>query len=191
MKFIKTKIKGIVLVELKSFDDNRGFFMETYKKSIFSKNGLSFDFIQDNHSRSTKGVLRGLHYQLQPHGMGKLVRAIKGEIFDVGVDIRKGSPTYGKWVGEILSEENKKMLYFPPGFAHGFYVLSDKAEVTYKCTSEYNKESERALAWDDPDVDIQWPIKDNIIILSEKDKNHPKLKQIETNFIYNEESPYL
>jgi dTDP-4-dehydrorhamnose 3,5-epimerase len=182
MKFSKTKIDGVILIELNVFSDQRGFFMEAYKKSIFAQNGLPMEFTQDNCSRSVKGVLRGLHFQLKPHPMGKLVRCLRGEIFDVGVDMRRGSPTFGKWIGEILSEENKKMFYFPPSFAHGFYTLSDVAEVLYKCSGEYNKESERGLLWNDPDVGIKWPIKDNLVIISEKDQKNFSFKDIETNY---------
>jgi dTDP-4-dehydrorhamnose 3,5-epimerase len=156
--------------------------METYKQSVFAQNGLPDNFVQDNHSYSKKGVLRGLHYQLKTHPMGKLVRATKGEIFDVGVDLRKKSNTFGKWYGAVLSAENKKMLYFPPGFAHGFYTLSDEAEVMYKCTGEYSKEGERAMIWNDPEVGIDWPIKDGLVVLSDKDKLHPSLKNAETDF---------
>lgn len=184
MKFLKTDIDGIIVIEPKVFGDERGFFMEAYKKSVYAQKGLSVDFVQDNHSKSAKGVLRGLHYQLSSHPMGKLVRALRGEIFDVGVDLRRGSPTYGKWFGLILSESNKKMIYFPPGFAHGFYTLSEVAEVMYKCTCEYNQKSERALIWNDPTVNIQWPLKDGLVILSEKDKHHPKLADVETDYNY-------
>ncbi|MBU0686432.1 MAG: dTDP-4-dehydrorhamnose 3,5-epimerase [Candidatus Margulisbacteria bacterium] len=184
MKFSKTKIDGVIVIEPRVFGDHRGFFMETYKKSVFANNGIKEDFVQDNHSRSVKGVLRGLHYQLNTHPMGKLVRALVGEVFDVGVDLRKGSPTYGQWFGDLLSAENKKMIYFPPGIAHGFCTVSEVAEVFYKCTGEYNKESERALIWNDPEVGIKWPIKDDLIILSDKDKINPGLKNVETDFVY-------
>ncbi len=183
MKFTKTKIDGIVIIEPNYFPDSRGFFMESYKKSEFAANGISEEFIQDNHSKSTKGVLRGLHYQLATHPMGKLVRCIHGEIFDVGVDLRKGSPTYGQWVGEVLSEENRKMLYIPSGFAHGFYTMSEIAEVMYKCTGEYSQANERALLWRAPEVGIKWPFQGEPI-LSEKDKKHPTLKNVETDFVY-------
>ena len=184
MKFSKAKIEGIIIVEPKVFGDERGFFMETYKESVFAQNGLALDFVQDNHSKSTKGVLRGLHYQLSSHPMGKLVRALRGEIFDVGVDLRRGSPSYGKWFGDVLSEDNKKMIYFPPGFAHGFYTLSEVAEVMYKCTGEYSQENERALIWNDPKVNIKWPIKDGLVILSDRDKLHPGLDKVDTDFNY-------
>lgn len=179
MKVSQTKIPGILVFEPKVFEDERGFFMEAYKKSEFAALGFKEEFVQDNHSRSTRGVLRGLHYQLSSHPMGKLVRCLLGEIFDVGVDVRKGSPTFGQWTGEYLSAQNKKMLYFPPGVAHGFYTVSEAAEVLYKCTGEYNKESEKGLAWNDPKVGIKWPIKNNLVILSDRDQKHPTLDKVE------------
>lgn len=175
----QTKIPGILIFEPKVFEDERGYFMEAYKKSEFAALGFKEEFVQDNQSRSTQGVLRGLHFQLPSHPMGKLVRCLLGEIFDVGVDVRKGSSTFGQWVGEILSAKSKKMLYFPPGIAHGFYTVSEVAEVFYKCTGEYNKESERALAWNDPKVGIKWPIKNDLVILSDRDQKHPTLDQLE------------
>ncbi len=176
-EFERLEIKDVILVKPKVFQDERGFFLESYKKSDFVKNGIDKDFVQDNHSKSVKGVLRGLHYQLPPKAQGKLVRCIKGEIFDVAVDIRKSSPTFGKWVGVILSEENKYMLYIPEGFAHGFLTLSDEAEVLYKTTDEYAPDLDRGIIWNDPDINIKWPI-ENIeqILLSNKDKNLPPLK---------------
>lgn len=177
-KFSKTNIPGILMIEPKAFYDDRGFFMECYSTRDFEANGLPEKFVQDNHSQSKKGILRGLHYQLNPSPMGKLVRCIKGKIFDVGVDIRKGSPTFGKWFGDILSGENMKMLYFPPGFAHGFLALEDDTHVYYKCTGLYSKENERAIIWNDPDVGIKWPLKEigGEAILSDRDKVHPRLK---------------
>ena len=177
-EFKKLDIEDVQLIIPKVFDDERGFFLESYKKSDFINNGINIDFNQDNHSRSTKGVLRGLHYQASPKGQAKIVRCIKGEIFDVAVDIRKNSPTFGKWVGEKLSEENKHMLYIPDGFAHGFVVLSDIAEILYKASNEYSKEHDRGILWNDPDIDIKWNI-DFEPILSEKDKKQPRLKDIE------------
>ena len=173
--FKRLEIPEIILVEPKVFHDERGFFMETYKYSDFAAFGVAEHFVQDNHSRSTKGVLRGLHYQNPPKAQGKLVRVVVGEIFDVGVDIRKGSPTYGKWVGEILSAENKRMLYIPPGFAHGFCVLSDVAEVLYKTTAEYAPECEAGIIWNDPEIGIRWPIEHPI--LSAKDAALPPLRE--------------
>lgn len=177
-EFKKLELKDVQLIIPKVFNDERGFFLEGYKKSDFINNGIDIDFNQDNHSRSTKGVLRGLHYQASPKGQAKLVRCIKGEIFDVAVDIRKNSPTFGKWVGEKLSEENKHMLYIPDGFAHGFVVLSDVAELLYKASNEYSKEHDRGVLWNDPDININWGINFEPI-LSEKDKIQPKLKEIE------------
>ncbi|MCQ6254061.1 dTDP-4-dehydrorhamnose 3,5-epimerase [Methanocaldococcus sp.] len=181
-KFRRLEIPEVILIEPIVFEDERGFFMETYKYSEFSKFGIKEIFVQDNHSKSKKGVLRGLHYQKNPNAQGKLVRCIRGEIFDVAVDIRKGSPTFGKWVGVILSEENKKMLYIPKGFAHGFCVLSEEAEVIYKCTAEYSPEDDRGIIWNDKDIGIDWPIKNPI--LSEKDKKHPPLREADINFVY-------
>lgn len=167
--FIKTPIEGLYVVEPKVFEDERGYFMETYNYNDFKKAGLDMIFVQDNQSKSKKGVLRGLHFQ-KKHPQGKLVRVISGEVFDVAVDIRKDSPTYKKWYGIILSGENKKQFYIPPGFAHGFLVLSDEAEFAYKCTDFYHPEDEGRIAWNDPEIGIKWPVH-NIekIILSKKD----------------------
>ena len=169
--FMKTEIDGVYIIETGVFGDNRGYFMETYNYNDFKAAGLDMAFVQDNQSKSKKGVLRGLHFQ-KTHPQGKLVRVIKGEVFDVAVDIRKNSKTFKKWVGITLSEENKKQFYIPAGFAHGFLVLSDEAEFCYKCTDLYHPEDEGGIAWNDPTIDIKWPI-DGIdqIILSEKDKN--------------------
>lgn len=180
MEFEKTKIEGVLIIKPKVFGDNRGFFMETYNENDFKAQGLNYVFVQDNHSKSTKGVLRGLHFQ-KKHPQTKLVRVIRGEVFDVAVDLRKGSKTYGKWVGEVLSEDNKKMLLIPKGFAHGFVVLSDEAEFVYKCDDVYHPEDEGGIAYNDPEIGIDWPIKDNLL-LSEKDKKHPTLK--ESGFVF-------
>jgi len=182
-KFTKVTIPGILIIEPHPFEDARGFFMETYNRSEFGNNGFHEEFVQDNHSSSKKGVVRGLHYQMNPHPMGKLVKCAKGRIFDVGVDIRKGSPTFGKWYGEVLSEENKKMLYFPPGFAHGFLSLEDGTEVLYKCTGLFDGPSERGILWNDPEIDIKWPL-DNVgsPIISEKDQKNPRIRDAESNF---------
>ncbi len=180
--FKRLEIPDVILIEPKVFEDNRGFFMETYKYSEFKKSGIHYEFVQDNHSKSKKGVLRGLHYQLKPMEQGKLVRCIKGRILDVAVDIRKGSPWYGKWVAVELSEENKLILWIPPGFAHGFIALEDDTEVVYKVTKEYSPEFERGIIWNDPYIGIKWPIENPI--LSEKDKNLPLLKDAENNFTY-------
>lgn len=166
--FKKLSIPDVVLIEPKVFGDERGFFMETYKESEFFKFGIKKRFIQENHSKSKKGVLRGLHYQAFPKAQAKIIRCIAGEIFDVAVDIRKKSPTYKKWVAEVLSAENKKQLYIPEGFAHGFCVLSREAEIVYKCNREYSPENERGIIWNDSSIKIKWPIKKPV--LSEKDK---------------------
>ena len=179
-EFIKTEIPDVVLVKPRVFSDERGFFMETYKKSDFEKAGIETNFVQDNHSKSVKGVLRGLHFQKEPKAQGKLVRCLKGKIFDVAVDIRKNSPTFGKWVGYELSEENKYMLWIPEGFAHGFLTLEDNTEIFYKVSnSEYSPEHDAGIIWNDEDINIKWPI-ENIenLILSEKDKKLPKLREI-------------
>ena len=183
-KFNETKIKGVYIIEPKVFGDNRGYFMETYNKEHFAEAGLTMNFVQDNESSSSKGVLRGLHFQTK-HTQGKLVRVTKGEVFDVAVDLRKGSPTYGQWEGVVLSAENKKQFYIPEGFAHGFLVLSDHAIFNYKCTDFYCPEGEGGVLWNDPDIGIEWPLEgiDNII-LSEKDKVHPTLKDLNVPFQY-------
>lgn len=181
-KFIKTAIEGVYIIEPTVFGDDRGYFMETYHAEEFKKAGLDMVFVQDNQSKSKKGVLRGLHFQYT-NPQGKLVRAIKGEVFDVAVDLRKDSETYGKWEGVILSEENKKQFYVPEGFAHGFLVLSDEAEFTYKCTDFYDGEDEGGILWNDPEIDIKWPIKYiDEIILSKKDRQWKNLKETNTNF---------
>jgi len=174
--FTRLAIPDVILIEPTVFPDERGFFMETYKYSDFAAFGIKEQFVQDNHSRSTKGVLRGLHYQRPPKAQGKLVRVVVGEIFDVGVDIRQDSPTYGKWVGEILSAENKRMLHIPPGFGHGFCVLSEVAEVLYKTTKEYAPEYDAGIIWNDPDIGIRWPIRR--AILSKKDAVLPTLREV-------------
>ncbi|OWT33397.1 dTDP-4-dehydrorhamnose 3,5-epimerase [Methanobrevibacter sp. 87.7] len=181
-KFTKLDIDGVFTVEPTVFGDERGYFMETYNENDFKEEGYDLTFVQDNQSRSTKGVLRGLHFQYtQPQG--KLVRVIKGEVFDVAVDLRKDSETYGKWVGVTLSEENKKQLFIPKGFAHGFLVLSDIAEFVYKCTDFYNPDDEGGIKWDDPDIGIDWPTDgiDNLIF-SEKDQHWKALKDTPVNF---------
>ena len=159
MKFTPTELPGVVLVEPQLFGDNRGFFMETWQQHKFADGGIDVRFVQDNHSRSARGVLRGMHIQLQ-HTQGKLVRVVAGEIYDVAVDLRKDSPRFGKWVGVVLSEQNKHQLWVPPGFGHGFYTLSESADVIYKCTDVYAPAHERTLNWDDPTVGIRWPLAD-------------------------------
>ncbi|MCP4607340.1 MAG: dTDP-4-dehydrorhamnose 3,5-epimerase [Planctomycetes bacterium] len=177
-KFEKLEIDGLVLVEPIAFEDGRGFFMETYKMPDFVEAGIDKAFVQDNHSRSTRGILRGLHYQRAPFVQGKLVRAIKGEIFDVAVDMRKNSSTYGRWLGVTLSEDNKKMLYVPEGFAHGFCVLSEIAEVVYKTTNVYSSECEAGIIWNDKYLGIDWPIDEPI--LSGRDKEWLTFKEADS-----------
>ena len=174
-EFERQKIKDVILVKPKVFSDNRGFFMESYKKSEFAANGIDVEFNQDNHSKSTKGVLRGLHYQASPHGQAKLVRCTKGKIYDVAVDIRPNSPTFAQYVKVELSEENKFMLFMPEGFAHGFVVLSDEAELLYKTSGEYCPQADRGILWNDETIGIDWEI-DFEPILSEKDKKQPTLE---------------
>lgn len=176
-EFEKQKIEDVILVKPKVFGDNRGFFMETYKKSEFFENGITAEFVQDNHSKSTKGVLRGLHFQAKPFGQAKLVRCTCGRIFDVAVDIRKNSKTFGQYVKVELSEENKNMLYIPNGFAHGFVALTDEVELMYKTSGEYAPSADRGILWNDKDINIDWNI-DFQPILSEKDKVQPRLKDI-------------
>lgn len=159
MHAIPLAIPGVFQFTPKVFGDDRGFFYESFNANVFEEvTGLRTDFVQDNHSRSVKGVLRGLHYQLPPRAQGKLVRVVQGEVFDVAVDIRRSSPTFGKWVGAVLSAENKNQLWIPPGFAHGFVTLSETAEFLYKTTDFYSPASERCIAWDDPEIGIEWPI---------------------------------
>ena len=176
-EFEKQKIKDVILVKPKVFGDNRGFFLESYKKSDFYANGIEVEFNQDNHSKSTKGVLRGLHYQANPYGQAKLVRCSKGRIYDVAVDIRPESETFGKYVKVELSEENKHMLYIPVGFAHGFVALTDEVELLYKASGEYAPQADRGIIWNDKDINIDWEI-DFEPLLSEKDKIQPKLCEI-------------
>jgi dTDP-4-dehydrorhamnose 3,5-epimerase len=184
MKFIETKLKGLWIIEPKIFRDSRGFFMESYHYKKFSENGIHETFVQDNISRSIKGTLRGLHYQLAPNGQGKLVRVTEGVVFDVAVDIRIDSPTFGHWFGYILSAENRHALYIPPGFAHGFCVLTDEAEFTYKCTDFYVPEAERTIVWNDPQIGIEWPIAPDLQLMSEKDRKAPPLSKAEINFYF-------
>jgi len=174
-EFEKLEIPDVILIKPKVFGDERGFFMETYKKPDFERAGIRGEFIQDNHSRSCYGVLRGLHFQREPYAQAKIVRCIRGVIYDVAVDLRKDSPTFGKWVSVILSEFNKWQLYVPRGFAHGFLVLSDVAEVVYKVDNVYAPDYEGGIIWNDPDVGIKWPIEEPI--LSEKDKKWPTLRE--------------
>jgi dTDP-4-dehydrorhamnose 3,5-epimerase len=181
MNIIETKFKDAVLIEPKVFGDHRGFFMESYNKELFQKHGIDMNFIQDNHSLSQQpGTLRGMHYQLAPKAQTKLIRVTRGVIYDVIVDIRKSSPTYGQWQGFILSAENKRQLLVPKGFAHGFCTITEDTEVQYKVDELYSPEHDRGIAWDDPILNIDWPI--NVPILSDKDKNHPILAEDANNF---------
>ena len=173
--FTETKIKGVYMIDVKTYGDHRGYFMETYNESDFHEAGLDYRFVQDNQSSSRKGVLRGLHFQIT-YPQAKLVRVLRGEVFDVAVDLRKGSGTYGQWVGALLSGENKRQFMIPRGFAHGFVVVSDYAEFAYKCDEFYHPEDEGGLIWNDPDIGIEWPDVGEII-LSEKDKKNPNFEQ--------------
>ena len=176
-EFEHQSIKDLILIKPKVFGDNRGFFMETYKKSEFIANGIKDEFTQDNHSKSVKGVLRGLHYQAKPYGQAKIVRCAKGRIYDIAVDIRPNSDTFGKYVKVELSEENKNMFYIPVGFAHGFVALSNEVEILYKASGEYAPQADRGVLWCDKDINVDWGI-DFSPILSEKDKIQPKLSEI-------------
>ena len=170
MEFIKTSIEGVYVIEPKVFGDNRGYFMETYNEKVFKEAGLDYVFVQDNQSKSKKGVLRGLHFQKE-FPQDKLVRVVSGEVFDVAVDLREGSATFGKWYGVILSAENKKQFFIPKNFAHGFVVLSDSAEFAYKCTDFYHPNDEGGLLWSDPEIGIDWPIPEDMeLTISEKDQ---------------------
>jgi len=177
-KFIKTPIEGLFIIETKVFQDDRGFFVESYNLNEFASNRLPETFVQDNHSHSKKGVLRGLHFQ-QNHPQGKLVRVIRGKVFDVAVDLRKDSPTFGKWFGIELSEENHLQFYIPSGFAHGFLALEDVTDFLYKCTDFYYPDDELGIIWDDPTINICWPI-DNIesMVISEKDRKLPTFEKV-------------
>ncbi len=175
MKVIPTNLPGVVVIEPQVFGDQRGFFLETYQAERYRAAGITATFVQDNHSRSRRGVLRGLHFQLR-HPQGKLVQVMRGEVFDVAVDIRRGSPTFGHWFGTVLSDENHRQLYIPPGFAHGFCVLSEVADFTYKCTDYYHPEDEGGVFWQDPAIGIDWPVAEPL--LSDRDKNQPMLAAI-------------
>lgn len=178
MKITPTKIADVVLIEPKVYPDGRGFFFESYQKQRFVEAGIPFDFVQDNHSKSTQGVLRGLHYQIQ-QPQGKLVRVIAGEIFDVAVDIREKSPTFGKWVGDYLSADNRKMIWVPAGFAHGFFVTSPEAEIIYKTTDYYAPQWERTISWNDPTINIDWPTDNADPVLSPKDAGGKSFEEAE------------
>lgn len=185
MNYIETEIPGVWIVEPKVFNDARGYFMEAFKTELFTKHIGPVNFIQDNESCSTKGVLRGLHYQRAPYAQAKLVRVIKGEVLDVAVDIRKGSPTFGRYIAVELSAENKKQLFVPRGFAHGFQVLSEEAIFMYKVDNPYMPADERSIRFDDPEINIAWRQFEGVsLVLSEKDKNAPLLKEADINFTY-------
>ena len=175
MNIITTSLEGVLIIEPRVFKDNRGFFLETYNQNKYQKSGIKRLFVQDNLSYSVRGTLRGLHFQIK-HPQAKLVQVINGEIFDVAVDIRKGSSTFGKWTGIVLSDQNKRQLFIPEGFAHGFCVLSETAHFSYKCSDFYAPDDEGGIIWSDPDIGIEWPVKDPII--SEKDKNYPRLCEL-------------
>lgn len=182
--FTKTGIEGVIVVDVKSYGDERGYFMETYKRPDFVAGGIDVEFVQDNQSSSTKGVLRGLHFQIE-HPQSKLVRVVSGTVFDVAVDLRAGSPTYGKWEGAILSAENRRQFFIPRGFAHGFLVLSDHAEFCYKCDDVYHPNDEGGLMWNDPAIGIEWPALEGDeafdptkLVLSEKDRHHPGIGEL-------------
>lgn len=184
MNFIKTELENVLIIEPAVFGDHRGWFMETYSDASFEKLGFNFKFVQDNQSFSAiRGTLRGLHYQMNPKAQTKLVRCTRGSIYDVAVDIRKGSPTFGKWVGVELSAENKKQLLVPKGFAHGFMTLTEEAEVQYKVDELYAPECDRGILWNDPSIGIEWPM-DIRPVLSAKDENAPLLKDADNNFVY-------
>lgn len=181
MKFTETKIKGVYIIEPEVFGDARGYFMETYNNKIMINNGLEYNFVQDNESSSSKGVLRGLHFQ-KHFPQAKLVRVIEGEVFDVAVDLRKDSKTFGEWVGVVLSSENKKQLLIPRGFAHGFLVLSEQATFVYKCDDFYHPEDEGGIMYNDPLINVSWPKLNVSYLLSEKDKKHPNFNKDEEYF---------
>lgn len=180
MKATPTAIPDVMVIEPKVFGDARGFFYESFNQQAFNAaTGTNLEFVQDNHSRSSKGVLRGLHYQLPPHAQGKLVRVVRGAVWDVAVDIRKDSPTFGQWVAETLTEDSHKQFWIPPGFAHGFVVLSDTADFLYKTTNYYAPQSDRGIAWNDPDLGIQWPDLGMEFVLSDKDQKQSAFKDAE------------
>ena len=184
--FKRLSIPDVILIEPQSFSDDRGFFFESFKESDFFSNGIDKKFVQDNFSHSVNGVIRGLHFQKAPKAQAKLVTVLKGKIFDVAVDIRKNSPTYGKWVSEILSDDTHNLLYVPEGFAHGFCVISDEADVLYKVSNEYSQEHERSIIWNDPKLNIEWPIKKPVI--SNKDNKLSLLENLDNDFVYGDTS---
>jgi dTDP-4-dehydrorhamnose 3,5-epimerase len=184
MEIISTPIRDLFIIKNRIFADSRGFFLESYNKKRLAESGINIDFCQDNLSKSSYGVVRGLHYQLNPHSQSKLVSVIVGKVYDVAVDIRKGSPTFGQWFGVELSEENKLQFLIPQGFAHGFSVLSDTAVFSYKCDNFYDPAMERGIMYNDPSLNIDWQVPLEEAIISEKDVKHPTLEQAEMNFVY-------
>lgn len=184
METLKTSIDGLLIIEPKAFGDDRGFFMETYNRKRYEESGVSGVFVQDNVSVSKKGTLRGLHYQAPPFAQGKLVQVLKGRVLDVAVDIRFGSPTFGKYVAVELTAENKRQFWIPAGFAHGFLALEDDTIFSYKCTNFYAPEHDRGVLWSDPSIGIEWPLNSSERLISEKDKKHPLLKDIQREFFY-------
>jgi dTDP-4-dehydrorhamnose 3,5-epimerase len=185
MKIVKTAIPDLRVIEPNIIEDSRGYFFESYNKSEFEKENINVAFVQDNQSKSGYGVIRGLHYQIEPFAQTKLVRVLTGKIYDVSVDIRKGSPTYGQWIGVELSEENSKQILVPKGFAHGFSVLSETAIVFYKCDNLYHPEADRGIIYNDNSLNIDWNIDPEKAIISEKDLRHPSLEKAENNFVFN------
>jgi len=184
MNVIDTPIPGLKVIEPKIFSDDRGYFFESFNEDVFASHKLNYTFIQDNESKSSHGVIRGLHYQLEPYSQAKLVRVLQGNVFDVAVDLRKGSPTFGKWFGQELNCENKLQLLIPRGFAHGFSVLSETAIFIYKCDGLYRKEAERGIRYNDPFLGIDWKIDNNKCVISEKDKIQPLFNDAEKNFTF-------
>ena len=190
MNIIKTEFPGLVIIEPKVFGDDRGYFFESYNEAVMAEAGIKNLFRQDNQSFSKYGVIRGLHFQLNPYSQTKLIRVVEGTIYDVVVDLRKGSPTYGKWCAVELSAENKRQLYIPPGFAHGFSVLSEQTTILYKCDNLYNPQCEGGILYNDPTLNIDWKVDPAKAIVSEKDKNLPTLERLETNFVFFESHQY-
>jgi len=186
MSFIKTSIPGLIIFEPNVFEDQRGYFFESYNKNLFLSEGINTEFVQDNQSKSGYGVLRGLHYQLPPYAQAKLVRVLSGRVLDVAVDIRKGSPTFGKWESIEISDKNKRQIFIPRGFAHGFVVLSESAEFFYKCDNFYNPKSEASIIYNDKTLNIDWVIPPGDIVLSEKDRKHPNFSEAKNTFIFGE-----
>ena len=186
MPFLTCEIEGLIIIEPTVFEDSRGYFFESYNKDVFAKQGINTHFVQDNQSSSEFGVIRGLHFQLPPFAQSKLIRVLSGKILDVGLDIRRGSATYGQTFSIELSAENRKQVYLPRGFAHGFSVLSSKAEVLYKCDALYNKQSEEGILFNDPDLDVDWQIPLDKIKVSEKDRSNKLLKDVKAHFTFGE-----